>query len=123
MGPHWRTSGSRQRRTPTHGRSTGQRQRLALARALALEPHALFLDEPFANVDADARPALRALVASYALRTGCAIIMATTSLADATAVCDEAVVLRDGAVTAAGTIAELRNGANPYVTALVAELR
>ena len=101
--------------------STGQRQRLALARALALEPHGLFLDEPFANVDADARPMLRALVASYAQRTGCAVVMATTSFADAAALCSEAVVLRAGEVSAAGTIAELRSGANAFVAALVAD--
>jgi len=73
--------------------STGQRQRLALARALALEPQALFLDEPFANVDADARPMLRGLVASYTRRTGCVVVMATTSFADAAALCSKAVVL------------------------------
>ena len=101
--------------------STGQRQRLALARALALEPQALFLDEPFANVDADARPTLRALVASYARRTGCAVVVATTSFADAAALCSDAVVLRSGKVCAAGTIAELRNGADAYVGAIVAD--
>ena len=101
--------------------STGQRQRLAIARALALEPQALFLDEPFANLDADARPMLRALVASYARRTSCAVVMATTSFADAAILCSDAVVLRGGNVSVAGAIAELRNGADPYVGALVAE--
>jgi len=101
--------------------STGQRQRLALARALALEPQALFLDEPFANVDADARPMLRRLVASYARRTGCVVVMATTSFADAAALCSKAVVLSAGEVSAAGPIAELQNGANPYVAALMAD--
>lgn len=101
--------------------STGQRQRLALARALALEPEGLFLDEPFANVDADARPALRALVASYAQRTGCAVVIATTSLADATALCSEAVVLRAGEVSASGTMADLRNGTNTYVAAMLSD--
>ena len=101
--------------------STGQRQRLALARALALEPQALLLDEPFANVDADARPTLRALVASYARRTGCAIVMATSSFADAVALCSTAVVLHAGAVTHAGTLDELRNDGNAFVAALVAD--
>ena len=101
--------------------STGQRQRLALARALALEPQALFLDEPFANVDADARPMLRALVASYARRTGCAVVMATTSFADAAAICHTAVVLQDGQVSDAGAIAGLRKGPNAYVAALLSD--
>ena len=57
--------------------STGERQRLALARAIACEPEALFLDEPFANVDADARPVLRSLVASYRRDCNCDIIVAT----------------------------------------------
>ena len=78
--------------------STGQRQRLALARALACEPQALFLDEPFANVDADGRPSLRALVDAYRDRTGCALVIATSSLADAVALCRVVLVLQRGKV-------------------------
>ena len=103
--------------------STGQRQRLAIARALALEPQALFLDEPFANVDADARPMLRTLVATYARRTGCAVVVATSSFADAAALCSAAILLRNGEVTAAGSIAALQTGQDAYVDALVAEAR
>ncbi|MDQ6926659.1 MAG: ATP-binding cassette domain-containing protein [Candidatus Eremiobacteraeota bacterium] len=101
--------------------STGQRQRLALARALALEPQALFLDEPFANVDADARPMLRALVASYAQRTGCAVVTATSSFADAAALCSTALVLHAGRVTDTGAIDRLRTDGSAYVAALVAD--
>jgi ABC-type multidrug transport system ATPase subunit len=101
--------------------STGQRQRLALARALACEPQALFLDEPFANVDADARPLLRGAVASYAKRTGCAVVLVTSSFADAAALCGAAVVLRAGRFVHAGQLDQLRHSADPYATALLAE--
>jgi ABC-type multidrug transport system ATPase subunit len=101
--------------------STGQRQRLALARALAAEPQALFLDEPFANVDADGRPALRDLVRAYADRTGAIVIIATASLADASALCRDAVVLRGGAVCHEGAVRLLSAVTDPYVRALVAE--
>jgi ABC-type multidrug transport system ATPase subunit len=101
--------------------STGQRQRLALARALVVEPHALFLDEPFANVDADGRPALRALVRDYAARTGCALLVATSSYADALALCARSFVLRGGRVVHDGPTAALAQVDDPYVRALLAE--
>lgn len=101
--------------------STGQRQRLALARALACEPQALFLDEPFANVDADGRPALRTLVRSYADVSGCAIVLATSSLADAAALCENAVVLRSGSVSHQGPLRELPAAGDGYATALLYE--
>jgi ABC-type multidrug transport system ATPase subunit len=101
--------------------STGQRQRLALARALVIEPGALFLDEPFANVDADGRPALRALVREYVSRTGCALLVATSSYADARFLCTQALVLRGGQVVHAGPTAALAQADDPYVHALLAE--
>lgn len=101
--------------------STGQRQRLALARALAVEPQLLLLDEPFANVDADGRPALRTLVRAYVERSRCTLVMATSSLADAAALCREGVVLRDGRITHRGRIVDLPSADDAYVRALVAE--
>ena len=101
--------------------STGQRQRLALARALAVEPRILLLDEPFANVDADGRPALRTLVRAYASRSRCALVIATSSLADAAALCREGVVLHDGQVTHRGRVVDLPAADDAYVRALVAE--
>ena len=101
--------------------STGQRQRLALARALALEPNALFLDEPFANVDADGRPDLRALVREYQEASRCELVLATSSLADAVALCERAVVLRDGSVVHEGLVADATSSEDPYLSALVAE--
>jgi ABC-type multidrug transport system ATPase subunit len=101
--------------------STGQRQRLAIARALVVEPGALFLDEPFTNVDADARPALRSLVRSYVERTKCAVVLATSVLADAVALCRESVVLRDGRVTTISATAELEATDDRYVRALIEE--
>ena len=101
--------------------STGQRQRLAIARALVVEPQALLLDEPFANVDADARPALRTLVRSYVERTKCDVVLATSFLADVVALCRDAVVLRDGRVTHIGTVAALEIASDSYVRALLAE--
>lgn len=101
--------------------STGQRARLALARALAIEPEALFLDEPFANVDADGRPALRTLVRDYAERSGCTLIVATSTLADALTLCADACVLREGRLVHHGSTRELTSANDRYVRALVAE--
>lgn len=103
--------------------STGERQRLALARALACDPQVLFLDEPFANVDADARPALRALVSSYCARTMCDLIVATSSLTDAVALCDRLVVLESGCVTHHGDVRGVAATEDRYLNALVAESR
>lgn len=101
--------------------STGQRQRLALARALACEPQNLFLDEAFANIDADGRPALRALVRSYADRCRCTLVVATSSLADAVALCGEVVVLREGTPAHRGPVGDLAAADDRFVAALVAE--
>jgi ABC-type sulfate/molybdate transport systems ATPase subunit len=103
--------------------SSGQRQRLALARALALEPRTLFLDEPFANVDADGRPGLRELVREYIARSDCALVLATQNLADVTTLCKKAMVLEDGVPIEMLDVSAIETSRNPYLQAIVCESR
>jgi ABC-type multidrug transport system ATPase subunit len=101
--------------------SSGQRQRLALARALALEPQALFLDEPFANIDADGRPKLREAVNAYRERSRCALLLATQNLADVTALCRTALVLENGNTAELIEVSQIRASGNGYLRALLTE--
>ncbi len=103
--------------------SSGQRQRLALARALVLEPQALFLDEPFANVDADGRVGLRKLVQEYIVQSRCSLIVATQNLADVTSLCRKAMVLDDGRSAEMLNVNDIGASHNPYLRALVSESR
>jgi len=103
--------------------SSGQRQRLALARALVLEPQILFLDEPFSNVDADGRPALRNLVGDFVSRSGCTLVLATQNLADVVRLCKKTVVLEVGHASRMLDAIAINTSRHPYLQALVAESR
>jgi ABC-type nitrate/sulfonate/bicarbonate transport system ATPase subunit len=63
--------------------SLGMARRVALARALAISPELLVLDEPFASLDARLGAALAESVARWARSTGAAVIVATHDLAQA----------------------------------------
>jgi ABC-2 type transport system ATP-binding protein len=99
-----------------HGRSTvrrlsgGQRQRLALATALVGRPELVFLDEPTAGLDPQARQQVWQLIGR--LRDGGAAVILTTHLLDeAERLADRVVLIDAGRVVAAGTPAELTAGA------------
>ncbi len=77
--------------------SAGEQQRLALARAWALEPEVLFLDEPTAALDPAATRSIEALIASLAA-AGTKIIMTTHDLGQARRLADEVLFLHRGAL-------------------------
>lgn len=101
--------------------SSGQRQRLALARALAVEPDILFLDEAFANVDADARVALRGVVRDRARGAGCAVVVATQSYADVVALSERVVLLDRGRVQADIPADQIGSNSSSYLQAMIQE--
>jgi ABC-type transport system involved in cytochrome bd biosynthesis fused ATPase/permease subunit len=89
--------------------SGGQRQRLALARALLADPALLILDEPTAHLDPDSRRALtRDLLQATAGRT---TLLITHDL-DGLDQVDEIVVLRHGKVVRRGSYGELSHAAD-----------
>jgi tungstate transport system ATP-binding protein len=82
---------------PARKLSVGQQQRLALARAAALQPELLFLDEPSASLDPAATRAVEEIVLKLAQR-GTKIVMTTHDLAQARRLAGDVVFLHRGSV-------------------------
>ncbi len=76
--------------------SGGQQQRLCLARALALKPDLLLLDEPTASLDQTAAQKVESLI--LALKEKVSVIMVSHSLQQASRLADHAVIMADGCV-------------------------
>jgi ABC-type sugar transport system ATPase subunit len=70
--------------SPVSTLSGGERQLVALARALAREPHTLLLDEPFAAMDITLRGEIRAMVLKWAAERGTTTLLVTHDAAEAT---------------------------------------
>jgi ABC-2 type transport system ATP-binding protein len=93
-------------RTPYKRLSGGQQQRLSLAAAIIGRPELVFLDEPTAGMDPQARHATWDLVTE--LRTaGVSIILTTHFMEEAERLCDYVVIIDHGQLVAAGTPAQL----------------
>ena len=86
--------------------SGGQRQRLLLALALINQPEMLFLDEPSAGLDPQARRNLWAIVQNVKAK-GKTIILTTHSMEEAEFLCDEIAIMDHGKIIAHGTPADL----------------
>ena len=87
--------------------SGGQRQRVALARALAVEPRVILLDEPLTALDAALREHLRSEIDALLKRLAITAIYVTHDQAEALALGDRIVVMRNGAIAQVGTPREV----------------
>jgi phospholipid/cholesterol/gamma-HCH transport system ATP-binding protein len=87
--------------------SGGMRKRAGIARALALDPELLFLDEPTAGLDPIGASAFDRLVLDLRDQLGLTVFLITHDLDTLYAICDRVAVLADRKVIAVGTIPEL----------------
>jgi phospholipid/cholesterol/gamma-HCH transport system ATP-binding protein len=96
--------------------SGGMRKRAGLARALALDPEILFLDEPTAGLDPIGAAAFDRLIGGLQRSLGLTVVMVTHDLDSLMAVCDRVAALVDKRAVV-GTLEELRNLEHPWLRA------
>ena len=101
-------------RTPVRRLSGGQVQRLSLAMALVGRPEMLFLDEPTAGLDPQARHLVWDLLRS-ARSDGVTVVLTTHLLDEAELLADQVVIMDHGRSVAAGTIASLLGDETPHL--------
>ena len=87
--------------------SGGQQQRVALGRAIIRDPDILLMDEPFANLDRKLSIEMREEVREIQQSTGITTIFVTHNQADANAISDKIILLKDGAIQQADVASEI----------------
>ena len=95
--------------------SGGMKKRAGLARALALDPELLFLDEPTAGLDPIGAAAFDGLIEALQNTLGLTVFLITHDLDTLYAICDRVAVLADKKVIAVGTIDELLATDHPWI--------
>lgn len=94
--------------------SGGMKKRVGLARALALDPEILFLDEPTAGLDPISANAFDELILSLRRSLGLTVVMITHDLDSLITICDRIAVLVDQRVIT-GTLDELLQNGHPWI--------
>lgn len=95
--------------------SGGMVKRVALARALVLEPELLFLDEPTAGLDPDRSESFVTLLASLRERLGLTVVMVTHDLDTLVSLADRVAVLFMGELITVGTVQEVVRVDHPFI--------
>jgi len=87
--------------------SSGQKQKLAIARAIVHDPQVLMFDEPTSNLDVLASREVREFMVESKGRGKC-VIFSTHVMHDAERLCDRLTILHEGRIVASGSTAEVR---------------
>jgi phospholipid/cholesterol/gamma-HCH transport system ATP-binding protein len=95
--------------------SGGMIKRVGLARALALDPELLFLDEPTAGLDPDRSESFVKLIQELRRELNLTVVMVTHDLDTLVALCDRVAVLCDQRVVAVGPLKEIAALDNPFI--------
>ncbi|MEU6305206.1 ABC transporter ATP-binding protein [Streptomyces chartreusis] len=108
-----------------HRLSGGQRQRVQLARALAGQPRAVLMDEPFGALDAQTRAGMQQLLVDALHGTGATVVFVTHDVDEALFLGDRVAQLADGGLTGIRTVPRPRDRAahdDPVTVALRREV-
>jgi phospholipid/cholesterol/gamma-HCH transport system ATP-binding protein len=99
--------------------SGGMRKRAGLARAMALDPPILLVDEPSAGLDPITSEEIDDLLLELKRRERTTLVVVTHNMPSARKVADELLMLHEGRVVAQGTVAELEGSDQPLVRAFL----
>ena len=89
--------------------SSGQKNRVALAKALINEPEILFLDEPTASLDPDVGDYIRTYIENFALKKDATILLASHNMNEVERLCNEVMMMKNGKIIDKGTCNSLIN--------------
>lgn len=114
----WLVGLGEERFRPLGTMSTGQRQRVKLAQAIAHDPGLVLLDEPTDGLDPMQRDDMLALIRKIATDYGIDFVLSSHLLDEVQRICDGAVIIGDGRVLASGTLEQLRGTGSDIVIEL-----
>ena len=106
----WLVGLGEERFRPVGTMSTGQRQRVKLASAIAHDPELVLLDEPTDGLDPIQRTSMLDLIRRIGTEFGLHIVISSHHLEEVERICDAVVIVEGGEVVRAGTLADVRRG-------------
>ncbi len=87
--------------------SSGQKNRVTLAKSLINDPEILFLDEPTASLDPDIGDYVRGYIESYKSKNKITILLASHNMAEVERLCDSIIMMKNGKIIDEGTCEEI----------------
>lgn len=115
----WLVGLGEERFRPMGTMSTGQRQRVKLAQAIAHDPRLILLDEPTDGLDPVQRDAMLDLILHIATSFEINVLLSSHLLDEVERICDDVVILGEGRTLAAGSLEELRGAGDAAVTVVL----